>query len=174
MKILINHGGDYVIDVFHGTSTTNYEKILAEGMTLGTSFSHGKKHGDAIYATTRKHWAKKFGANIIEFSVNTDQFFYIKDDDYAKLYDSITNEYVQPYETMSKYIYHKQFKAIHNLSDDNRLQLKSFIRDTEFKIGSVLREMLTSKGYKGIVIASEDSKGPFYDLTIYDLSCISM
>lgn len=164
-----------MIDVFHGTSTTNYEKILDKGLTLGTSFSHGKKHGDAIYATTRKHWAKKFGPNIIEFRVNTDHFLFIEDEDYAKLYDSFTNEFVQPYETISAYIYHKQFDKIRNLSEvNNRTNIKLFIRDTEFKIGSLLREMITSNGYKGIVISSEDSKGPFFDLTIYDLSCISM
>jgi hypothetical protein len=164
-----------VIDVFHGTSHSNYEKILEKGLTLGNSFTHGKKHGDAIYATTRKHWAEKFGPNLIEFSVDTDDFFYIEDDDYAKLYDSFTNEFVQPYETISAYIYNKQFAEIHNLSEgDNRKNIKSFIRETEFQIGSLLQERLTSKGYKGIVIASKDSKGPFCDLTIYDLSCISM
>ena len=164
-----------MIDVYHGTSHSNYKKILEEGLILGTSFSHGKKHGDAIYATTRKHWAKKFGSAIIAFHVNTDQFLYIKDDDYAKLYDSFTNEYVQPYETMSAYVYHKQFDQIHNLTENNnRTEIKSFIRDTEFQIGISLKEMLTSKGYKGIVIASKDSKGPFFDLTIYDLSCINM
>lgn len=164
-----------MIDVFHGTSLSNYEKILEEGLVLGTSFSHGKKHGDAIYATTRKHWAKKFGTNIIKFSVNTDHFLCIKDKDYAKLYDEFTNEFVHPYETMSAYVYHKQFKNIHNLAEDNnRKKIKQFIRETEFQIGILLKEMLTTKGYKGIVISSEDSKGPFLDLTIYDLSCISM
>lgn len=164
-----------MINVFHGTSHSSYEKILKNGLTLGNSFIHGKMHGDAIYATTRKEWAEKFGPDVIEFSVDTEDFFYIEDDDYAKLYDSFTNEFVEPYETISAYIYNKQFAEIHNLSaGDNRKNMKSFIKETEFKIGSQLQEMITSKGYKGIVIESKDSNGPFRDLTIYDLSCISM
>ena len=150
----------------------NHESIMDNGLNLDTNFNFGKQNGDAIYATTRKTLAQKFGNSIITFKVDADEFLEVTQEEYHDLYNSVASDLIYPHKTIKAYMYDVLYDKIHNLSNNNRTFMKEYIRDLEYNIGNMLQELLMNRNYKGIVISHNDHLGYYEEITIYDLSCI--
>ena len=150
----------------------NHESIMDNGLNLDTNFNFGKQNGDAIYATTRKTLAQKFGNSIITVKVDTAEFLEVTHEEYQDLYNSVASDLIYPHKTIKAYMYDVLYEKIHNLSNNNRVYMKKYIRDLEYNIGNMLQELLMNRNYKGIVISHNDHLGYYEEITIYDLSCI--
>ena len=85
----------------------------------------------------------------------------------------MAEDLIFPHKTIKEYMYDALYEKIHNLDNKNRVFMKKYIRDLEYRIGNVLQELLMSKGYKGIVISHSDHKGYYEEITIYDLTSIT-
>lgn len=145
---------------------------MDNGLNLNTNFHYGKQNGKAIYATTKKTLAQKYGKNIITFKVNTDEFLHITHEEYQDLYNSVASDIIFPHLTVKAYMYEVLYDKIHNLNHINRTFMKEYIRDIEYNIGNMLQELLMSQNYRGIVINHYNQRGYYEEITIYDLNCI--
>lgn len=145
---------------------------MDNGLNINTNFHFGKQNGDAIYATTRKTLAQKFGNSIISFKVDTDEFLHVTHEEYQQLYNSVASDIIYPHQTIKAYMYDALYEKIHNLNQNNRTFMKKYIRDLEYNIGNILQELVMKKDYKGIVISHNDHLGYYEEITIYDLKCI--
>lgn len=162
-----------MIKAYHGTTLSSKEQIVAQGFNLGTAFHFGKMNGDAIYASTNKNWAEKFGSEIIHLNIDTSDFLYLNKMEYNQLYDQFMTKIIFPYSSMKSYLYNLLYKQIHDLdAENNRNSIRVFIRNTEYQIGIQLKEYVIQNGFKGMIIQShkEDSS----EITIYDTDEITI
>lgn len=162
-----------MIKAYHGTTLSSKEQIVEYGFNLGTTFHFGKMNGDAIYASTSKDWAEKFGSEIIHLNIDTRDFLYLDKDEYLQLYDQFMSKIIFPYHSMKSYLYNLLYSQIHDLdANNNRNSIKEFIRNTEYRIGIHLKKYIIQNGYKGMIIQS--SKKDSSEITIYDTNEITI
>jgi len=158
---------------YHGTTSENRKSILNEGFRFDTALHNGKLFGDAIYFTTNKEHSKEFGSAIIEVEIDVINFMFINDKDiYDDLFYNCVKVALNPYKSIEEYLMYK-FKALKqedkNLTNDELYKLLGPIcKSTEYRVGTVLKKHLISKGYNGLALLMGDADIDYYELTVYE------
>ena len=160
---------------YHGTTTDNKEEIIKNGFRIDAVRRNGRMYGHAVYLTTRKEWAREFGDAMIEVEIkeNDIEFF---DDGYEilDLWQYHLENSLSPYKSMDDYVYDgvRSFKG--KFTDALRLHGDSVYNEAELKVGTAMKEDFINQGVKGFAVLFLDKETPYYDITIYDTSIMTI
>lgn len=160
---------------YHGTTKENKESILKDGFRIDIPPRKGRMHGDAIYLTTRKKWAKEFGDSIVEVEINDDYLEYFYDgEEYWNLWEDFMRETLYPFQTIEEYIFDKMaiFKELS--FEEMKVRVDSIYQDAEYRIGSAFKEYFINRGIKGFAVLFSDKKPEYFDVTVYDMSILKV
>lgn len=162
---------------YHGTTQENKVNILKEGFRFDTEIKQGKLFGDAIYFTTRKKRAEDYGLAIIEVEIDVENimFFEFKDE-YDDFFESFVEEVLHPFKSIEEFIL-----DIVNANKEEYIDLpykelekliNPIVKNTEYKVGTAIRNWLISQGYTGLALLMGDADIDYYEITVYDAKTI--